>query len=107
VVIRVSPRAAGPRTLEAEVTVANLTGHRFPTGVGFRRAFIELLVFDVATGQERLVWASGRTNRLGVLVDGGARAPSDSSGIDHRGRVRHFQPHHRPPRKIKCRSTRS
>ena len=96
--IRVSPRAAGPRTLEAEVTVTNLTGHRFPTGVGFRRAFIELLVFDVAKGQERLVWASGRTNRLGVIVDGQGRVlPSEffDEYVDHQGRIRQrYQPHH-------------
>jgi len=30
------------RTLAAEVEITNLTGHRFPSGVGFRRAFVEL-----------------------------------------------------------------
>ena len=30
------------RTLVADVEVTNLTGHRFPSGVGFRRAFIDL-----------------------------------------------------------------
>jgi hypothetical protein len=34
------------RTVDARVTVTNLTGHRFPSGVGFRRAFIELLVLE-------------------------------------------------------------
>ena len=29
-------------TLTADVQVTNLTGHRFPSGVGFRRAFLEL-----------------------------------------------------------------
>ena len=57
--------AGGPRSIEAQVAITNLAGHRFPSGVGFRRAFIELLVFDVARGASELVWASGRTNRLG------------------------------------------
>ncbi len=54
-------------TLVAEVGVTNLTGHRFPSGVGFRRAFIELTVTDPAG---KLVWASGMTNANGEIVDG-------------------------------------
>ena len=51
----------------AEVTVTNKTGHRFPSGVGFRRAFIEFDVVDNSvtdpeTGQAKVVWSSGRTN---------------------------------------------
>jgi mono/diheme cytochrome c family protein len=53
--------------LVATVGVTNLTGHRFPTGVGFRRAFIELVVEDPAGN---VVWSSGRTNALGEIVDG-------------------------------------
>ncbi|MBY0276774.1 hypothetical protein K2Z84_15660 [Candidatus Binatia bacterium] len=53
--------------LEADVTVENLTGHDLPTGVGFRRMFLELLVLDA---EENVLWASGRTNALGFLVDG-------------------------------------
>ncbi len=56
--------------LAATVTVANKTGHRFPSGVGFRRAFIELLVLENRGGRERVLWGSGRTNSVGVLVDG-------------------------------------
>lgn len=40
------------RELQATVTVRNKTGHRFPSGVAFRRAFIEFLVLD---GKE-VVW---------------------------------------------------
>lgn len=58
-------RASG--ALEARVRVQNLTGHYLPTGVGFRRMFLELLVLDAAG---ELVWASGRTNELGFLLDG-------------------------------------
>ncbi|HYO77846.1 MAG TPA: cytochrome P460 family protein [Thermoanaerobaculia bacterium] len=61
------------RTVDATVTVTNLTGHRFPSGVGFRRAFIELLVLENRDGAERVVWSSGRTNSVGVIVDGAGR----------------------------------
>ena len=53
--------------LSARVTVINKVGHKFPSGVGFRRAFIEFSVLDV---NNKVLWASGRTNELGVLVDG-------------------------------------
>lgn len=53
-------------TLTTEVTVENLAGHKFPSGVGFRRAFIEFSVLD-AKGQT--LWISGNTNEHGVLVD--------------------------------------
>jgi hypothetical protein len=55
--------------LIANVLVANKTGHRLPSGVGFRRAFLELQVTDNTTGQ--IVWCSGCTNELGVITNGG------------------------------------
>jgi hypothetical protein len=59
--------------LTANVTVTNLSGHRFPSGVGFRRLFIELLVVENQDERERVVWSSGRTNGVGVIVDGEGR----------------------------------
>lgn len=53
-------------TLQAAVSVENLAGHKFPSGVSFRRAFIEFQVLD-ANGA--VLWASGRSNDQGVLVD--------------------------------------
>jgi hypothetical protein len=53
--------------LSARVTVINRVGHKFPSGVGFRRAFIEFSVLDV---NNKVLWASGRTNEVGVIVDG-------------------------------------
>jgi hypothetical protein len=52
--------------LDAHVTVTNKTGHKFPSGVGFRRAFIK---FDVLDAKGDVLWSSGRTNGLGVIVD--------------------------------------
>jgi cytochrome c553 len=51
--------------LVATVHVENLAGHRFPSGVGFRRLFIEL---DVKNGSD-VVWSSGQTNSDGVIID--------------------------------------
>jgi len=53
--------------LRAVVKVTSLAGHYLPTGVGFRRMFIEFLARD-ANGN--ILWASGRTNKLGALVRG-------------------------------------
>jgi hypothetical protein len=53
-------------TLSARVTVINRVGHKFPSGVGFRRAFLEFDVLDVANNK---LWSSGRTNGSGVIVD--------------------------------------
>jgi mono/diheme cytochrome c family protein len=88
-------RVTGPQQVEADVTVTNLAGHRLPSGVGFRRAFLELVVRD---GGGETVWASGRTDRLGVILDGnGQILPSElfSEYVDAQGTVQqHYQPHH-------------
>jgi len=52
-------------TLIADVMVTNLAGHSFPSGVGFRRAFVNLQVLDSA-GRE--LWGSGDTSRDGVIL---------------------------------------
>ena len=54
------------KTLRAKVKVTNRAGHKFPTGVGFRRAFIE---FNVLGADDQVIWSSGRTNSAGVIVD--------------------------------------
>jgi hypothetical protein len=53
--------------LRSVITVRNLTGHDLPTGVGFRRVFLQVLVLDK---QGTMLWASGRTNELGFILDG-------------------------------------
>ncbi|MFZ7092692.1 hypothetical protein [Primorskyibacter sp. 2E233] len=51
--------------LEVAVSVDNKTGHRLPSGVGFRRVFLEVLVTDTSGKQ---VWCSGCTNGAGVII---------------------------------------
>lgn len=52
--------------LRARVSLDSKVGHKFPSGVGFRRAF---LAFEVLDQGGELLWASGRTNAAGALVD--------------------------------------
>jgi Cytochrome P460 len=65
--IEVSSLSRTDKSLEATVKIENLAGHGFPSGVGFRRAFLTFEVLD-ATG--RVLWASGRTNSVGAIVKG-------------------------------------
>ena len=51
--------------LEFTVKVTNKAGHRLPSGVAFRRAFLVVAVEDAA-GQA--LWVSGRTNAAGALL---------------------------------------
>ncbi|XSG83012.1 MAG: hypothetical protein ACPW61_04330 [Methyloligella sp. ZOD6] len=90
----VSTRTDENGKLIAEVEVINKTGHRFPTGVGLRRAFLELLVIDDSEGEARVVWGSGRTNTVGILVDeNGEVLPTEFFEKDETGEPR-YQPHH-------------
>lgn len=52
--------------LQADVLVQNLAGHKFPSGVSFRRAFLDFQVLD-ANGN--VLWESGGTNADGVITD--------------------------------------
>jgi hypothetical protein len=86
----------GKDELVATVDVRNETGHRFPTGVGFRRVILELLVLEKpegGDGEGRIVWSSGRTNELGVLVDD-AGAPLPCEFFTEEQGKQAFQPHH-------------
>ena len=73
--VAIESMAYADGALTVQVKVTNKTGHRFPSGVGFRRAFLELSVLDQ---HDLVVWASGRTNGVGVIVDEtGAPLPSE------------------------------
>lgn len=75
--------------LWAEVLVTNKTGHFLPSGVGFRRVFIE---FTVEDKNGALVWASGRTNELGLILDGiGDEVLPSEQGVDNTDA---YQPHY-------------
>lgn len=52
--------------LSAEVRVTSQVGHKFPSGVGFRRAFLH---FEVLDARGAVLWASGRSTDQGVIVD--------------------------------------
>jgi hypothetical protein len=74
--------------VEATLTVTNKTGHYLPSGVGFRRLFIEFTVIDDAGA---LLWASGRSNALGVILDGIGDIPlATEQGVNQT----EFQPHY-------------
>ncbi|OED50433.1 hypothetical protein ACH42_01240 [Endozoicomonas sp. (ex Bugula neritina AB1)] len=75
--------------LIVRVKVSNKAGHKMPSGVGFRRAWIELNVND--KGNETL-WGSGMTNPQGVIMSGSNRlsAPLKSEFTAH---WQHIQPH--------------
>ena len=77
--VSLSPVTVSNQKLIADVMVTNKTGHRLPSGVGFRRAFLEFRVIDNSSGQT--VWCSGCTNELGVITNGAGsqsqRLPSE------------------------------
>jgi hypothetical protein len=64
--IGVSKVQSAGGALTATVTVTNKTGHKFPSGVGFRRAFIDFRVLDESGN---VLWESGRTDGAGVIID--------------------------------------
>ena len=83
-------KAAGQQ-LVADVTVQNLTGHRFPSGVGFRRAFLQ---FQVTDKDGKMVWISGGTNSNGEIVGpDGKVLPTEYFEIGPDGKQQ-YQPHY-------------
>ena len=79
-------------SFEATVAVLNLAGHGFPSGVGFRRAF---LTFEVLDGDGKVIWASGRTNSAGAIVRGLSEDVLPTEFFyDQAKREQVFQPHY-------------
>jgi hypothetical protein len=80
------------KTLDVKVRIINLAGHSFPSGVSFRRAFLDFALLD-ATG--KTVWQSGATNQYGMITDGpgGPVLPSEflERGADGE---QQYQPHY-------------
>ncbi len=80
--------------LVANVSITNKTGHRLPSGVSFRRAFLEVR----ALGENgETLWCSGCTNGAGVIVDSsGTPLPTEFLDVVPEGSdTALFQPHHR------------
>ncbi|HEY6324973.1 MAG TPA: hypothetical protein VIW73_00475 [Candidatus Cybelea sp.] len=76
------------RRLIADVEVVNRTGHRFPTGVAFRRAFLDVEVRDLSRAPDAApIFASGRSDGRGrILGTNGLPLPSESFADDDRHR---------------------
>ena len=76
--------------LNVSVQVINKTGHFLPSGVGFRRVFLEFIVKD-KSGRE--IWASGKTNELGVIMNGLSHTPlmTEKGGKGNKK----YQPHYK------------
>jgi hypothetical protein len=64
--VQVTSVSADSNTLVANLLVQNLAGHNFPSGVSFRRAFVDFQVLDQ---NFNVLWESGKTNADGVIVD--------------------------------------
>jgi hypothetical protein len=95
--ISVSKPALQGSTLTADVTVTNLTGHRLPSGVSFRRAFLDFKVVDSQTNT--ILFESGATNSIGAIVDmNGNVLPSEYNGSTGPG-GHDYQPHFWSPGK--------
>jgi hypothetical protein len=65
--VRVQSFERDDNRLIADVQVMNLAGHSFPSGVGFRRAFVDFQVLDE---DNHVLWESGKTNDDGVILNG-------------------------------------
>jgi cytochrome c553 len=63
--VNLSNMKQSAEALSVDVTVANKTGHRLPSGAAFRRVWIELLVKDE---HGEVLWGSGRTNDAGFII---------------------------------------
>ena len=76
--------------LSAPVTVRNLAGHTLPSGVGFRRLFVEVVVLDAS---DHALWASGRTNDVGMILAGTTDQPLPTETFHAGPDGLPFQPH--------------
>jgi hypothetical protein len=89
--VAIAQVAVTEHALSATVTVTNRAGHKLPSGVGFRRAFLTFQVIEASTNT--VLWASGRTNALGIIVDEQGR-PLPSEFFQDVDGQQAYQPHH-------------
>jgi hypothetical protein len=73
--VKISKWQVEGNKLIVEVMVTNKAGHRFPSGVGFRRAFLDMEV----TMDGKTIFSSGATNAMGQITDmAGQVLPTES-----------------------------
>jgi hypothetical protein len=90
--VSVRTRPVGDATV-ADVEVVNLTGHKFPSGVAFRRAFLDVAFYDKRHPDATPFFESGATDDRGrILGADGKPLPSEFFARDARGRER-YQEH--------------
>lgn len=65
--VAISNVTTDAQMINATVTVTNNAGHKFPSGAPFRRAFLEVELFDQSGV---VLWASGQPNAYGAICDG-------------------------------------
>ena len=65
----VSWREDSDDELVAILAIKNNSGHKFPSGAGFRRAFVK---FEVLAEDGTVLWVSGDTNKFGAICKGAA-----------------------------------
>lgn len=83
------------KTIDVKVRITNLAGHAFPSGVSFRRTFIDFALLDA---EDKPVWESGATNKYGMITNGpgGAVLPTEflEPGRGPYGEPQQYQPHY-------------
>jgi hypothetical protein len=67
--VSVRTSAAGDASI-ADVEVVNLTGHKFPSGVAFRRAFLDVAFYDKRHPGAAPFFVSGATDDRGRIIGG-------------------------------------
>ena len=80
--------------VSADLTIVNNTGHKFPSGAGFRRAFIRFEVLDSAGD---VIWVSGQVNAYGAICEGLCNTDGTYNLLSSEtpnGNPKSLQPHH-------------
>ncbi|WP_147450336.1 hypothetical protein [Corallococcus carmarthensis] len=89
--VSVAPPTNGGATQDFAVTVTNNVGHKFPSGAGFRRAFVQ---FELLGDGGRVLWASGQPNAWGAICQGACNAAgSNTLPAEFATDPRQLQPH--------------
>lgn len=65
--IEIVSLATTGNTVNAQLSLVNNAGHKFPSGAGFRRGFIK---FEVLDAGGNILWVSGQTNPYGAICNG-------------------------------------